>query len=143
LPGKNLLPAQDPKTVDQFGTPYEARLGGSETMYPEYIKKLGPFPPADQCRPRAARSVVSEPSTVDDGADTRRPAGDGPPCPSACIRRARKRDPHSPGPAWAWRPAIPTVKPGDVEVLHVRGNVYMLLGAGGNITLQKGSDGGS
>lgn len=44
LPGKNLLPAQDPKVVDQFGTPYEARQGGSETMYPEYIKKLGPFP---------------------------------------------------------------------------------------------------
>ena len=46
LPGKNLLPAQDPKVVDQFGTPYEARQGGSETMYPEYIKKLGPFPRA-------------------------------------------------------------------------------------------------
>ena len=44
LPGKSLLPAQNPKEDDQFGTPYEARLGGPETMYPEYIKKLGPFP---------------------------------------------------------------------------------------------------
>jgi hypothetical protein len=44
LPGKNLLPAQDPKQTDQFGTPFEARLGGPETMYPDYIKKLGPFP---------------------------------------------------------------------------------------------------
>jgi hypothetical protein len=44
LPGKNLLPAQNRNENDEFGTPYEARLGGSETMYPEYIKKLQPFP---------------------------------------------------------------------------------------------------
>ena len=44
LPGKSLLPAQDPKAVDQFGTPFDARLGGPDTMYPEYIKKMAPFP---------------------------------------------------------------------------------------------------
>src|SRR5207244_3746710 len=44
-------------------------------------------------------------------------------------------------PAWAWKPAIPTVKAGELEILHVRGNVYMLLGAGGNITVLKGSEG--
>jgi hypothetical protein len=44
LPGKSLLPAHNPEENDEFGTPYEARLGGAETMYPEYIKKLGPFP---------------------------------------------------------------------------------------------------
>jgi hypothetical protein len=54
LPGKNLLPAQDPTVVDQFGTPYEARLGGPETMYPEYIKKLGPFPRPTSVAPAAA-----------------------------------------------------------------------------------------
>ena len=45
LPGKSLLPAQDPKENDEFGTPYETRLGGPETMDPEYIRKMQPFPP--------------------------------------------------------------------------------------------------
>lgn len=44
LPGKNLLPAQDPNVADRFGTPYEARLGGPETMYPEYIAKMKTMP---------------------------------------------------------------------------------------------------
>ncbi len=43
LPGQNLLPGQDPEITDTFGTPYEARLGGAETMYPEYIAKLRTF----------------------------------------------------------------------------------------------------
>ncbi len=30
--------------TDRFGTPYEARLGGAETMYPEYIAKMRAFP---------------------------------------------------------------------------------------------------
>lgn len=54
LPGKNLLPAQNPKEDDQFGTPYAARLGGAETMYPEYIKKLGPFPRTNMKKEPAA-----------------------------------------------------------------------------------------
>jgi hypothetical protein len=40
LPGQNLLPGQDREVTDKFGTPYEARLGGPETMYPEYIAKM-------------------------------------------------------------------------------------------------------
>jgi hypothetical protein len=41
LPGTpNLLPGQNPDLSDQFGTPFEARLGGPESMYPEYIKKM-------------------------------------------------------------------------------------------------------
>lgn len=44
LPGQNLLPGQNPKITDKFGTPYEARLGGAETMYPEYIAKMKTFP---------------------------------------------------------------------------------------------------
>jgi hypothetical protein len=43
LPGKSLLPGQNPKETDEFGTPYEARLGGPETMYPEYIAKMKTF----------------------------------------------------------------------------------------------------
>jgi len=43
LPGRSLLPGQDPETTDAFGTPYEPRLGGAETMYPEYIAKMRAF----------------------------------------------------------------------------------------------------
>ncbi len=43
--------------------------------------------------------------------------------------------------AWAWKPAIPIGNDGQVHVLPVRGNVYMLVGAGGNITVQAGEEG--
>ena len=43
--------------------------------------------------------------------------------------------------AWAWKPALPTGDDGLVHVLPVRGNVYMLVGAGGNITVQAGEEG--
>jgi hypothetical protein len=44
LPGKSPLPGLNPKVTDRFGTPYEARLGGPETMYPEYIAKMKTMP---------------------------------------------------------------------------------------------------
>jgi hypothetical protein len=44
LPGKSTLPGQDPQITDHFGTTYEARQGGAETMYPEYIAKMKTFP---------------------------------------------------------------------------------------------------
>jgi hypothetical protein len=44
LPGTSPLPGLDPKLADQFGTPHQARLGGPETMYPEYIKKMQGMP---------------------------------------------------------------------------------------------------
>src|SRR4029453_16357188 len=37
LPGKSPLPGLNPILADRFYTPIEARLGGSETMYPEFI----------------------------------------------------------------------------------------------------------
>jgi len=43
LPGQSLLPGQDRDVTDPFGTPYEARLGGAETMYPEYIATMRTF----------------------------------------------------------------------------------------------------
>ena len=43
--------------------------------------------------------------------------------------------------AWAWKPAIPTGDDGQVHILPVRGNVYMLVGAGGNITVHAGEEG--
>jgi hypothetical protein len=44
LPGQSALPGLNPKLTDRFGTPYEPRLGGAETMYPEYIAKMKTFP---------------------------------------------------------------------------------------------------
>jgi glyoxylase-like metal-dependent hydrolase (beta-lactamase superfamily II) len=44
-------------------------------------------------------------------------------------------------PAWFWTPPVHSVSPGAIEVLHVRGNVHMLVGAGGNITVHAGNDG--
>ncbi len=40
LPGQSPLPGLKPDLTDRFGTPYDARLGGPETMYPEYIAKM-------------------------------------------------------------------------------------------------------
>jgi glyoxylase-like metal-dependent hydrolase (beta-lactamase superfamily II) len=41
----------------------------------------------------------------------------------------------------AWKPPIPTIASGEVRVVPVRGNVYMLVGAGSNITVHAGNDG--
>jgi cyclase len=38
-------------------------------------------------------------------------------------------------------PAAPAAPPAEVHVLPVQGNIFMLVGAGGNITVQTGSDG--
>ena len=40
-----------------------------------------------------------------------------------------------------WPPKLTAPAPGEVEVLPVQGNVYMLAGAGGNITVQTGDQG--
>jgi hypothetical protein len=44
LPGKSALPGLNKDLTDRFGTPYEPRLGGAETMYPEYIAKMKSMP---------------------------------------------------------------------------------------------------
>ena len=59
LPGKSFLPGQDPELTDAFGTPYEPRLGGPETMYPEDIAKMKSFPRVQRPSP-AAGSAVSD-----------------------------------------------------------------------------------
>jgi cyclase len=41
---------------------------------------------------------------------------------------------------WTWKPPLRSVKSGDIEILPVRGNVYMLIGAGGNITVHAGNE---
>ena len=37
LPGQSPLPGLDPDRVDEFETPYEAKLGGAHTMLPEFV----------------------------------------------------------------------------------------------------------
>ena len=44
LPGKSPLPGMDPNLTDKFGTPYEPRLGGAATMFPEFIEKMKTMP---------------------------------------------------------------------------------------------------
>jgi hypothetical protein len=44
LPGASPLPGLDKTTTDRFGTPYEPRLGGAQTMFPEYIAKIRTMP---------------------------------------------------------------------------------------------------
>lgn len=48
---------------------------------------------------------------------------------------------HTQNAPWAWAPPIHTIARGKVEVVPVRGNVHMLVGAGGNITIHAGNDG--
>ena len=56
LPGTSPLPGLNKDLTDRFGTPYEPRLGGAATMYPEYIKKMQPFPrPNVKAEPAAER----------------------------------------------------------------------------------------
>jgi len=41
----------------------------------------------------------------------------------------------------AWPPKLEEPAPGEVEVLPVRGNVHVIIGAGGNVTVQTGEQG--
>jgi hypothetical protein len=54
LPGKSPLPGLNPDLADRFATPYEARLGGPETMYPEYIAKMKKMPRPTKAAPRGS-----------------------------------------------------------------------------------------
>jgi cyclase len=60
---------------------------------------------------------------------------------SAALLASAERAYTQQAPAWAWKPQIHSVRAGTIEVLHVRGNVHMLIGAGGNITVHAGNDG--
>jgi hypothetical protein len=54
LPGQNPLPGWNPQWSDVYGTPFEARLGGPGTQYPEYIAKMKKMPaPPTPAPPRS------------------------------------------------------------------------------------------
>jgi hypothetical protein len=46
------LPSWNPKFADAFGTPFEARLGGPETQYPEYVTTMKSMPKPATPAPR-------------------------------------------------------------------------------------------
>ncbi|MBM3818336.1 MAG: hypothetical protein FJW14_04840 [Acidimicrobiia bacterium] len=52
LPGQNPLPAWNPQWSDVYGTPFDARLGGSETQYPEYVARMKTMPKPPTPAPR-------------------------------------------------------------------------------------------
>jgi hypothetical protein len=54
LPGKSPLPGLNPNLTDRFGTPFEARQGGPQTMYPEYIAKMKTFKRPSSQAPRGS-----------------------------------------------------------------------------------------
>lgn len=43
--------------------------------------------------------------------------------------------------SWAWKPPVRTTATGQIDILPIRGNLSMLVGAGGNITVSAGADG--
>jgi hypothetical protein len=63
LPGENPLPGLDPRFTDRFGTPHEPRLGGAETMYPDYIDRMKRMPKPPQLAPRSAAETFQEAPT--------------------------------------------------------------------------------
>ena len=40
-----------------------------------------------------------------------------------------------------WPPVLSAPAPGEVEVVHVRGDIHLITGAGGNVTVQAGEEG--
>jgi hypothetical protein len=54
LPGKSPLPGLNPQLADRFFTPIEARIGGPETMYPEFVTKMKTFPRPTVAAPAGA-----------------------------------------------------------------------------------------
>jgi len=54
LAGQTSLPSWNRAITDRFGEPYEARLGGAETTYPEYIARMKTLPRPTQAAPEGS-----------------------------------------------------------------------------------------
>ena len=106
----------------KYGIPAQAVLGGPETMYPEYRQKLKgmPIPPKVPV-PRLPGKVT--PSNM-----------------RHMLKNSiwRPRPPRLALTAWANSAQAPD---NDIHILKVQGNVYMLVGPGGNTTVQVGPNG--
>jgi glyoxylase-like metal-dependent hydrolase (beta-lactamase superfamily II) len=110
------LGATHPEYAEDNKLPFAATLGGKATLYPEYVDTLK----------QMARQPAATPATVVTGAGT----APSPPLPPAPKGRAASD---------LARPYRPTYEDkGEVEVLPVQGTVYMVAGAGSNVTVQVG-----
>jgi cyclase len=89
--------------AQSHNVPLLGALGGPETMYPEFLAKVG--------NPASTEAAVKAELTP------------------------------SPSPPHASRAADPTPHDGEIHVLQVQGNVYLLTGDGGNIAVQVGEQG--
>jgi|RhiMethySRZTD1v2_1073278.scaffolds.fasta_scaffold01240_6 cyclase len=99
------LGTRHPEYADANGLPFDATLGGKDTIYPEYADTL--------------KQLTRERERKETRVETRAQANAAPT--------------HSPiRPTYASR--------GEIQVLPVQGSVYLLAGAGSNITVQIGSD---
>jgi glyoxylase-like metal-dependent hydrolase (beta-lactamase superfamily II) len=105
------LGATHPEYADENKLPLVATLGGDETLYPEYVEKLKQM--------TSASNIVASPGARPAALTTQAPKG----------RTAKDLA----------RPYRPTYEnKGEIEVLPVQGSVYMLAGAGSNVTVQVG-----
>ena len=59
----------------------------------------------------------------------------------AAGERAQAQAPQASARRAEWPPKLEEPAPGEVEVLPVRGNVHVIIGAGGNVTVQVGEQG--
>src|SRR5215467_11722194 len=105
------LGAAHPEYADDNHLPFVSTLGGKETLYPEYAETLKHLP----------KTV-----TIPVGPWT---APQLPPAPKGRSAKDLARP---------YRPTYENTS--QVEVLRVQGSVYMLAGAGSNVTVDVGSD---
>jgi len=105
------LGATHPEYADDNQLPFVSTLGGKETLYPEYVETL-----------KGLTKTVAIPAG----------AWKAPQLPPAPKGRSAKDL------ARPYRPSYENS--GQVEVVPVQGSVYMLAGAGSNVTVQVGHD---
>jgi glyoxylase-like metal-dependent hydrolase (beta-lactamase superfamily II) len=105
------LGARHPEYADDNKLPFEATLGGKETLYPEYADRLRQL----MQQPSNAAPAAAAPLALQPGAPRGRSAKD------------------------LARPYRPSYEKGDeAEVLPVQGSVYLVAGGGSNVTVQVG-----
>ena len=138
----NHLPGTNPflhEVADWYGLPAAATRGGAETMYPEYRKTMGKPENAAASDLRAVLQLRHErrwlQPSVAEGSCADSPAQSSPRS-SSRPRPFRLQQPGHPRTLWD------RVGPlGPLETLRVQRNVYAIFGAGGNVTVQIGSEG--
>ena len=123
------LGTRHPEYADANGLPFEATLGGKDTLYPEYAERLKQMMADEKevaVRPLDARGLVA----------VRRPARR-----SASDMRAQQNAAPAPNAAPCTGPCgRPTPAAARSRSCPCRARVYMLAGAGSNVTVQVGPD---